>query len=129
MLFGLVNACLYSALLPLWEGFDEAFHYGYVETLWQTHRLPVLGRTLLPADVEPPSGANYLRGRIEIASFLGTAIQYVVHTAGGEEFTAIEQNRTGRGPQSLGPGREVLLAWDPVHSFLVAKKEAVDARP
>lgn len=51
MLFGLVNACLYSALLPLWEGFDEAFHYGYVETLWQTHRLPALGRTLLPADV------------------------------------------------------------------------------
>jgi hypothetical protein len=51
LLFGLVNACLYSALLPLWEGFDEAFHYGYVETLWQTHRLPVLGRTLLPADV------------------------------------------------------------------------------
>jgi spermidine/putrescine transport system ATP-binding protein len=85
--------------------------------------------TLLPADVEAPSGANYLRGRIEIASFLGTAIQYVVHTAGGEEFTAIEQNRTGQGPQSLGPGRDVLLAWDPVHSFLVAKKEAVDARP
>jgi hypothetical protein len=51
LLFGLVNACLYSALLPLWEGFDEAFHYGYVESLWQTHRLPVLGRTLLPADV------------------------------------------------------------------------------
>jgi spermidine/putrescine transport system ATP-binding protein len=85
--------------------------------------------TLLPADMEAPAGANYLRGRIEIASFLGTAIQYVVHTAGGEEFTAVEQNRTGQGPQSLGPGREVLLAWDPVHSFLVAKKEAADARP
>jgi hypothetical protein len=51
LLFGLVNACLYSAVLPLWEGFDEAFHYGYVETLWQTRRLPVLGRTLLPADI------------------------------------------------------------------------------
>jgi hypothetical protein len=51
LIFGVVNACLYSGLLPLWEGFDEAFHYSYVETLWQTHRLPVLGRTLLPADV------------------------------------------------------------------------------
>jgi len=51
LLFGLANSCLYSALLPLWEGFDEAFHYGYVESLWQTRRLPVLGRTLLPADV------------------------------------------------------------------------------
>jgi len=46
-----VNASLYSALLPLWEGFDEAFHYAYVETLWQTGRLPVLGRTLVPNDV------------------------------------------------------------------------------
>ena len=79
--------------------------------------------TLLPADIDAPDGANFLRGRIEIASFLGTAIQYVVHTAGGEEFTAIEQNRTGHGPNSLGPGREVLLAWDPAHSILVAKED------
>jgi spermidine/putrescine transport system ATP-binding protein len=84
--------------------------------------------TLLPADVDAPPGVNYLRGRIEIASFLGTAIQYVVHTAGGEEFTAVEQNRTGPGPNSLGPGREVLVAWDPAHSILVAK-EAADVGP
>src|SRR4051794_27735658 len=77
--------------------------------------------TLLPADIAAPDGANVLRGRIEIASFLGTAIQYVVHTAGGEEFTAIEQNRGGASPDSLGPGRDVLLAWDPAHSILVAK--------
>jgi spermidine/putrescine transport system ATP-binding protein len=83
--------------------------------------------TLLPADVDPPAGVNYLRGRIELASFLGTAIQYVAHTAGGEEFTAIEQNRTGHGPDSMGPGREVLLAWDPSHSILVPKKELPDA--
>jgi hypothetical protein len=51
LLFGIVNASLYSALLPLWEGFDEAFHYAYVETLWQTKALPVLGRTLVPRDV------------------------------------------------------------------------------
>lgn len=49
--FGFVNASLYSALLPLWEGFDEPAHYGYVESLWQTHRLPVLGRTTFPTDV------------------------------------------------------------------------------
>jgi hypothetical protein len=49
--FGVVNAALYSALLPLWEGFDEPAHYGYVESLWETHRFPVLGRTTFPADV------------------------------------------------------------------------------
>ncbi len=51
LLFGIVNAALYSALLPLWEGFDEAYHYAYVESLWQTARIPVLGRTPIPADV------------------------------------------------------------------------------
>ena len=84
--------------------------------------------TLLPAESDPPAGLNVLRGRVELASFLGTAIQYVVHTPGGEELTAIEQNRSGHGADSLGPGREVLLAWDPVHSILVAK-EAEHAGP
>jgi hypothetical protein len=51
LMFAIVNACLFSGLLPLWEGFDEAFHYAYVETVWQTHRLPVLGRTFIPNDV------------------------------------------------------------------------------
>jgi spermidine/putrescine transport system ATP-binding protein len=78
--------------------------------------------TLIPAGMDVPSGANSLRGRVEIASFLGTAIQYVVHTAGGEEFTAVEQNRLGAEPDSIGPGRDVTLAWDPVHSILVAKE-------
>jgi spermidine/putrescine transport system ATP-binding protein len=80
--------------------------------------------TLLPVGVDAPSGANTLKGRVEIASFLGTAIQYVVHTAGGEEFTAVEQNRLGAEPESIGPGREVTLAWDPAHSILVAKETA-----
>src|SRR6266545_6985581 len=31
--YGLVNAVLYSAILPLWEGFDEPFHFGYVQCL------------------------------------------------------------------------------------------------
>jgi spermidine/putrescine transport system ATP-binding protein len=82
--------------------------------------------TLVPAGMEPPAGANVLRGRVELASFLGTAIQYVVHTAGGEEFTAVEQNRLGAEPESIGPGREVTLAWDPAHSILVAKEAADD---
>jgi spermidine/putrescine transport system ATP-binding protein len=83
--------------------------------------------TLVPAGVDVPAGANALQGRVEIASFLGTAIQYVVHTTGGEEFTAVEQNRLGTQPDSIGPGREVSLAWDPAHSILVAKKEQADA--
>ncbi len=49
---------------------------------------------LLPADdaSRRPTACNVLRGRVELASFLGVSIQYVVRTAGGEELTVIEQN-------------------------------------
>src|ERR1700685_3562147 len=49
--FAIANAALFGALLPLWEGFDEAFHYGYVEELWQARKLPVYGRATVPGDV------------------------------------------------------------------------------
>jgi hypothetical protein len=49
--FAVSNAILYSALLPLWEGFDEAFHYGYVQELSRGRGLPVLGKTRLPDEV------------------------------------------------------------------------------
>jgi hypothetical protein len=29
--YAIVNVVLYSMLLPLWEGFDEPFHFGYVQ--------------------------------------------------------------------------------------------------
>ena len=31
--YAVLNAALYSTLLPLWEGFDELFHFGYVQQL------------------------------------------------------------------------------------------------
>jgi len=31
--YGLLNATLYTGLLPLWEGFDEPFHFAYVQQL------------------------------------------------------------------------------------------------
>jgi hypothetical protein len=33
IVYALVNAVIYSGLLPLWEGFDEPFHFGYVQHL------------------------------------------------------------------------------------------------
>ena len=49
--FGLVNAVLYCFLLPLWEGFDEPFHYGYVQTLAVRRQLPALGKTSVSEEV------------------------------------------------------------------------------
>jgi spermidine/putrescine transport system ATP-binding protein len=109
-----------GAHLRVPEGrFDPALNGGAVRVGVRPEKL-----TLIPSGMEAPSGANALRGRVEIASFLGTAIQYVVHTTGGEEFTAVEQNRLGTEPDSIGPGRDVTLAWDPAHSILVAKETA-----
>jgi hypothetical protein len=38
--YALTNAALYSALLPLWEGFDEPFHFGYVQYLANGNGFP-----------------------------------------------------------------------------------------
>lgn len=49
--YGIRNAVLYSSLVPLWEGFGEPFHYGYVESLSVEGRLPVLNQTALSDEI------------------------------------------------------------------------------
>src|SRR5919199_741589 len=78
--------------------------------------------TLSPAGASVAEGRNVLRGTVVVASFLGVSIQYVIRAAGGEELTVFAQNLDGAEPESLGPGREVQLAWDPQHTFVVAKE-------
>ena len=71
-----------------------------------------------PSDGDPP---NTLRGHVTDASFLGVSTTYVVRTDSGTELTVYAQNVGGTGLETLGPGREVLLGWEPPHSFVVAK--------
>lgn len=73
---------------------------------------------------EAPDGMNALRGTVEVASYLGVSLQYIVRTPGGDQMTIIEQNREDG--DTVGPGREVVLAWRPEHTFVVTK-EAQDA--
>jgi spermidine/putrescine transport system ATP-binding protein len=72
------------------------------------------------ADGVPP-GRNALRGTVAVASFLGVSIQYLVTAPGGEELTVISPNRDGQQARTLGPGQDVLLTWDPQHTFVVAR--------
>ena len=51
MAFAVVNTVLYSLSLPLWEGFDEAFHYAYIESLSVDRQIPVLGRTPVSQEI------------------------------------------------------------------------------
>jgi spermidine/putrescine transport system ATP-binding protein len=72
----------------------------------------------------PPDGCNTLRGRVDVASFLGVSLHYVIRTPAGEELTVVEQNNRGGvpGASAVGPGQEVLLAWRPEHTFVVTKE-------
>jgi hypothetical protein len=51
LLFGIANAILYSSLLPLWEGFDETFHYAYVQYVSRHWSFPVLGQTPISEEI------------------------------------------------------------------------------
>jgi spermidine/putrescine transport system ATP-binding protein len=75
--------------------------------------------TLHAAGAETPAGANVLRGRVTVAAFLGVAFQYVIESTGGDELTVVVQNAGDADAASLGPGREVVLAWAPDHTFVV----------
>jgi spermidine/putrescine transport system ATP-binding protein len=66
---------------------------------------------------------NVIHGRVTVASYLGVSIQYVVETKTGRELTVIAPNRDGDAAGSIGPGRDVSLAWDPAHTFVVQRQE------
>lgn len=48
--FALLNGLLYSCFLPLWEGFDEPFHYAYVQSL-SGGQIPIFGRAKVSAEI------------------------------------------------------------------------------
>lgn len=49
--FALLNAVLYASLLPLWEGFDEPFHYSLVREYARLEAFPAVGRSAVEGDV------------------------------------------------------------------------------
>ena len=49
--YALTNAALYSMLLPLWEGFDEPFHFGYVQYLANGNGFPDARTSVLSKEV------------------------------------------------------------------------------
>jgi hypothetical protein len=92
LIFGVAQAVLYSSLLPLWEGFDEPWHYGYVQYLATGAGLPVLGKTSLSKELW--------------ASMLLCPVSHVVHSALPElqPFDAYFK----LGPDARGPERGAL---------------------
>jgi spermidine/putrescine transport system ATP-binding protein len=75
------------------------------------------------AGTQPAPGENALRGHVAVASYLGVSISYQVATPAGRELTVIAPNRHAGDSRSFGPGQEVVLTWEPEHTFAVAAKE------
>lgn len=50
--YALLNAVLYSLLMPLWEGFDEPFHFGYIQTIANGEGFPDPSLTRLSDEID-----------------------------------------------------------------------------
>ncbi|MFJ9111814.1 ABC transporter ATP-binding protein [Streptomyces sp. NPDC102283] len=71
------------------------------------------------------TGRNRVTGRIVDSSFIGVSTQYVVESPAGKALQVYEQNvdrRTG-----LLPGAEVVLHWNPAHTFGLDADQDIDA--
>lgn len=67
----------------------------------------------------PESLGDDVRARVEDVSFTGVATQYIVTVASGNRWAVYEQN-LDVDPQTVRPGDEVWISWDPAHAFVVA---------
>ncbi|GAA1147659.1 MULTISPECIES: ABC transporter ATP-binding protein [Streptomyces violaceusniger group] len=72
-----------------------------------------------------PEGRNRITGRIVDSSFIGVSTQYLITTPDCPEITVYEQNieRDTR----LVPGAEVVLHWNPAHTFGLDAAQDIDA--
>ncbi|MEU6932223.1 ABC transporter ATP-binding protein [Streptomyces sp. NPDC046374] len=70
-------------------------------------------------------GRNRVTGRIVDSSFIGVSTQFVVNSPAGQELQVYEQNieRDAR----LVPGAEVVLHWNPAHTFGLDAAQDIDA--
>ncbi|MEU1695540.1 ABC transporter ATP-binding protein [Streptomyces hirsutus] len=83
--------------------------------------------SLVPADDAGriPEGRNRITGRISDSSYLGVSTQFVVDSPVCTAFEVYVQNidRDHR----LAPGAEVVLHWDPAHTFGLDAAQDADA--
>ncbi|MFI5534240.1 ABC transporter ATP-binding protein [Kitasatospora sp. NPDC051853] len=81
--------------------------------------------TIGAAGTEVAEGRNRLTGTVLDSAFIGVSTQYVVRTAGGQEIAVFEQNMDR--DTRITPGAEVVLHWNPAHSFGLDADQAIDA--
>lgn len=72
-----------------------------------------------------PDGRNRITGRITESSFTGVSTQYLVDSPAASGLSVYEQN-IERDPR-LVPGAEVVLHWNPGHSFGLDAAQNIEA--
>lgn len=74
---------------------------------------------------EIPAGRNRITGKIADSSFIGVSTQYVIDSPVCPEFEVYAQNidRDLR----LRPGADVVLHWNPAHTFGLDAAQDIDA--
>ncbi|MFJ9686776.1 ABC transporter ATP-binding protein [Streptomyces bacillaris] len=71
------------------------------------------------------AGRNRVTGRITDSSFIGVSTQYVVESPAGTALQVYEQNIDRRA--GLHVGAEVVLHWNPAHTFGLDAAQDIDA--
>ncbi|TXS38567.1 ABC transporter ATP-binding protein [Streptomyces sp. OR43] len=74
---------------------------------------------------EIAEGRNRVTGRIVDSSFIGVSTQYVVESPAGKSLHVYEQNVERRA--GLTTGAEVVLHWNPDHTFGLDAAQDIDA--
>ncbi|MCX5439967.1 MULTISPECIES: ABC transporter ATP-binding protein [unclassified Streptomyces] len=72
-----------------------------------------------------PDGRNRITGRVADSSFIGVSTQYVIDSPLCDSFEVYSQNieRDSR----LAPGAEVVLHWNPAHTFGLDAAQDIEA--
>jgi hypothetical protein len=83
----LMSGVLYSSLLPLWNGFDEPFHYSYIETLVLSHTFPKLRHTPITTEIKDSIAL------VEVSRFLQEMVPGSISVEQWSQLPRIEKQR------------------------------------
>src|SRR4029450_8347882 len=68
---------VFILVTPLWEGWDEAFHYSYIQNLVETRKLPVLRQSLVSKEL--------------VSAFEYAPLSYGANLNVGSRYTTFEE--------------------------------------
>jgi spermidine/putrescine transport system ATP-binding protein len=83
-------------------------------------------RMARPTDVVP-DGHNRLPGVITDTCYAGVSTEYLIRTGWGQELSVFSSNATADSP--LPPGTEIVMHWNPAHSFLLDRPQGAEPEP